>query len=337
MARLRVLFLAVGLILLGVVIHHADMGAVLEQVRAVGWGVLPVLLVFALAYLVDTVSWSYTLPRPRTATWVRRLWVVRIVGGAISKVTPLLGLGGEPVKAMMLKRGDGIPYRTTASSLIAWETTNMLGSVVFAGSGLFAAMALDLLPPESHGAALAGLAVLVFAAVGFLAFQRLRGFSRLLRPVSRWVGGRRLLRMLRHLRDIEAQLHAFYAGGGGRMRKVFVFSLVHQALLALEVWLTMRLLGTPVSAVGAWAITAVAEIIRVGTFFIPANLGTQEGGLTLMAAALTGNPTAGLSLAIVRRFRDLIFILWGLLLGWHGGIRARAPEAERDETEALHP
>ena len=68
----------------------------------------------------------------------------------------------------------------------------------------------------------------------------------------------------------------------------------------------------------------------MGTFFIPANIGAQEGGLQVVAAGLTGDPNAGLALAVVRRIRDLVFILWGLALAWRDGITPRTVEAAED-------
>ena len=52
------------------------------------------------------------------------------------------------------------------------------------------------------------------------------------------------------------------------------------------------------SFVDAWIIEAVAQLVRTGTFFIPASIGAQEGAFMLVCAAMTGSPALGVAVAV---------------------------------------
>ncbi len=59
----------------------------------------------------------------------------------------------------------------------------------------------------------------------------------------------------------------------------------------------------------------MTQLVRTATFFIPAALGSQEGALMLTCGALIGNPGIGMSVALVRRARELVWITLSLALG----------------------
>jgi len=56
--------------------------------------------------------------------------------------------------------------------------------------------------------------------------------------------------------------------------------------------------------------------VRSTFFFVPGDLGTQEAAHVLICTAVTGSAELGLALAAVRRGRDLLWIAWGLAIGW---------------------
>jgi len=107
----------------------------------------------------------------------------------------------------------------------------------------------------------------------------------------------------------------FYANAPGRFSATVVLSFINWALGALEVWIAFQLLGAPVTIAEAWIIEAVVQLVRVGAFFIPLALGTQEGAFTVVVGALTGNPALGVAIAVLRRFRELVVLSAGLMMG----------------------
>jgi uncharacterized membrane protein YbhN (UPF0104 family) len=81
----------------------------------------------------------------------------------------------------------------------------------------------------------------------------------------------------------------------------------------LEVWFALRLLGHPVTMGQALAIEALTQAARHVAFFVPAGLGVQEAVILLLGDALGVSPQVSLSLALVKRARELLFGVPALL------------------------
>jgi len=56
----------------------------------------------------------------------------------------------------------------------------------------------------------------------------------------------------------------------------------------------------------------MTQLVRTAIFFIPAAIGSQDEALMLTCGALTGQPGLGLSVALVRRARELVWIALSL-------------------------
>ena len=76
----------------------------------------------------------------------------------------------------------------------------------------------------------------------------------------------------------------------------------------------MRFLDHPISLSDAWIIEAMTQLVRAGTFFIPASIGAQEGVFVIIGGTISGSPSAGLAAGVIRRIREIIWIGWGVLV-----------------------
>ncbi len=320
---LRWLFLIVGLALLGWVLSQADLNALADAVSSIGWGVLFVLAIYGLIFTADTGVWLLTIHSfPADARHLWRAWRIRIVGELFNVITPLAGFGGEPVKAALLKRHHRIALREGAASVILYRTVTTLALVAFLGGGFILAINAPAFPDTQKLIAGVGLAALSLGIALFYLVQRYRLTS----LTGTWLSTMRLGQMLggilHHIHDVDERLVRFYTQDPRRLAAAFALSCLAWLLGALEITVTLHLLGHPVSFWEAWIIEGAAQLVRAGTFLIPASLGAQDGALFLIGAAITGQPTAGLALAVIRRFRELVWLLGGALVGW-GYWRAR--------------
>ena len=314
---LRWIFLLVGLGLLAWIFAQVDLDALIEAVSAIGWGAAAVLAVYALVFTADTGVWLLTIPSfPADARHLYASWKVRIVGELFNVITPLAGFGGEPVKAALLKRHYGVGLREGTASVILYRTVTTLALVAFLCGGFALAMNAPAFPPAQKGVAGAGLAALTLGIVLFFLVQRFR-ISTL---TGTWLSslriGRALEGVLHHIRDVDERLVRFYTRDPRRLMAALGFSSLAWLLGALEIYVALHFLGQPVSFWEAWVIEGAAQLVRAGTFLIPASLGAQDGALFLVTAAMTGQPTTGLALAVVRRFRELVWLAGGALVGW---------------------
>jgi len=339
MKLFRLLFLALGLGLFGLVLVQADLNAVADHVGRLGWaGALVIPAVSSLPFLADTWSWQmlFTPSRPGWR-WFAVLWKVRMVGSAINKLTPVAGLAGEPVKAVMLKRIYGLPYREGIASLVLAKTANLIALVVFLVMGMALAFAGGGLPQSYRLAAAAGFAVLTFSIGVVFAVQRFRISSALGIWFSRRWPRRSIGHILDYVHDMDDRLVHAYTGDRARFLAATFLQFLYWVLGVVELYLIFWFMGHPVTVVEASAIAATLELVRAGTFFIPANIGAEEATLSLIVTTITGEAGLGLAVAFVRRYRELLWIGLGVLLAWRmtGGSRQpigtwlRASEDER--------
>ena len=100
-----------------------------------------------------------------------------------------------------------------------------------------------------------------------------------------------------------------------RLASSAALQLLAMASGSFETWLTLHLFGHPVTVADAVILEGLLQAIRSVAFFVPANLGTQEGGLVLVGHALGISPELSLAVSMVKRVRE---IAWGVpaLLSW---------------------
>lgn len=318
---LKIGFLLAGLGLLAVIVSDTDLAEVGRLVAAVGWGMTAVLTVYFVAFLVDTASWQLALPAaPFDGRWLGRLWVVRMIGEAFNNTIPAGSFGGEPLKAMLLKQRYGISYREATASLILTRTVNLIALVLFLTVGFALIVADPRLAPGYRAIAATGLAVFSVCILGFFMVQRLRLSSMVVGWIMHRPQQRRIAGVLAHIEDIDARFVEFYAGNHGRFAAATLLALANWMLGVVELWLVFEFLERPISFAEAWMIEAAAQLVRTGTFFIPASIGAQEGAFVVMCAAISGSPTLGIAVALVRRLREILWIGCGFALtvvtGW---------------------
>ena len=333
MRLFKVFYLFLGLLLLAFVIIETDMSEVAGQISKVGFGFLVILGIYFVAFSIDTFTWQLTIRSiPLNGLWAYRTWVLRMVGEAFNNVIPAASLGGEPVKAWMLKKHYGVGYREGAASLILARTINLIALALFLTGGFFLMLRGDALPKVYEWVAGAGLLGLGLGVALFFVIQRFGITSLTGTWISRWRIGKRLEDVLHHIRDMDDRLVYFYSDASGRFAGSVVLAFVNWVLGAVEIYYTLVFLGHPITWAEAWIIEAMAQLVRTGTFFIPASIGAQEGAFLLVCGAITGSPSLGVAVSVVRRIREIIWILWGFALG--SLLSLRPGPASEGETES---
>jgi hypothetical protein len=89
------------------------------------------------------------------------------------------------------------------------------------------------------------------------------------------------------------------------------------AVGAAEIYLILRRVGDAVDWRTALALETGSVLLDGILFFVPAKVGTQEGGKVALFAALGLSPARGLTVGVVRRIRELVYAGLGLVaLAW---------------------
>ena len=239
-----------------------------------------------------------------------------MVGEALNVVTPFGTFGGEPVKAMLLKRHYGVAYPEGTASLLLIQTVNSLAQVPFV------LVAVMLLVASPSAAAAAGTCHPRhrgddFAGHGVGADRAPRPGAGGLASPSRAqpLGQEPRCRALRVLEDIESRLFFFLRATPARFTASYALAFANWMIGAVEMFLIFRFLGHPISFTESWLLEGTVSIARSVSFFIPAHLGVQDAAITLLAQALTGSADLGVAVALVRRAREIAWSAAGLAIG----------------------
>lgn len=311
----RILFLFVGVALLATIIANTNLREAIELVADMSWGLVIVLGLFFVSFLGDVLAWQLTLAGLTGTRWFGRLWLIRMVGEAFNYTIPAGGMGGEPVKATLLKRHFRINYDETIASLVMVKTINLVALIAFLSIG-FALMKFSPAIENSYrNVAGIGLLILIVAISAFFVVQRfglLSSFAALFkRPANHlWAAN-----MVAKIEDVESRFKKFYVGSSAKFVLALCVAFAVWCVGVGEIYATLYFLGYPVTLSEAWMIEAAAQLIRSGTFFIPASIGAQEGIFVIMCSVFTGTPVAGFATALVRRIREILWVATGFALG----------------------
>ena len=309
---LRPLLMLIGLALVGYLVAQIGPAAIWASFVTLGWR-LPLVLAFpyALAAAVDTFAWRLLLPTPVPFLLLLR---ARLAGEAVSLTTPTMSVGGDPLKAYLLR--PRLPLRDGFVSVIADKTTVVAGQVLFLALGLLAAYLVA--PPAGRLLPIMTslLVVEVLAVGGFALVQAtgaLGGGGRLLGRLARRVGVGGAERFEQGLGDLDRALAALYRH---RRRRLVASAIVHAVAWAtggLEIYLVLSLLGTPAPLGIVLIVESFASGVKFASFMVPASLGALEGGYVVFFEAFGLGAAAGLSYVLVRRLREITWAVVGFL------------------------
>ena len=146
MRWLKFLLLAIGIGLLIYIVSSVNIEETIKLIQKIGMGMGLILCLYFLAFLIDTFTWQLTLKNiPLTAAWTYRFFQMRLAGEAFNNLTPLAGMGGEPLKAILLNKYYSVSYRDGIASVIIAKTINVLALILFLAIGfLFVLNSTDL-------------------------------------------------------------------------------------------------------------------------------------------------------------------------------------------------
>ena len=339
--------LCLGVLIFAGLIYAVGTRAILDQLRGLGWLAPLIAAPYFASYLLDSLGWWWVLRAetsaggsPGVAPSPVRLFAIRAAGEAVNAITPTAYLGGEPVKAWLLRQ-RGIPLVLGLTAVLASKTALMLTQGVFVFLGVL--LGLHRWQPGIPLWAVAGggmaLGALIF---GLMIGAQRRGVFGFLLDLSRRVSGRDALLAAweSDLRALDGRLREFY---GSRQRVFFVCCVCHLAgwvVGSLEVYLVLWLLGTPVDFVSAFIIEALSGVAKLAAVIVPGSLGVQEGGQVLIFAAFGLSVPLAVTFSLLRRGRELLWVGFGLsvllqtqALAWLR--QSRVPGAEsRDSRRA---
>jgi glycosyltransferase 2 family protein len=303
----RILLIACCAALFAYLLHTVGVTAIVTAFRDLSWRIgLVVLFPAVVLKVCDTLGWRCVLPRQEIGFW--RLATSLVAGQAVAS-TPTGTIGGDAVKAWMLR--DRVSVRDSLSSLVIVETTSTASQAILLLLGiLIARQTLSLSAPLLR--VMQWLLVLEIIAVGGFIAVQMWGIAAKGHALIARIGLARASQT-GAAADFDRTLANFYRQEPRRFLLSVAWHFLGWLIGALEVWLILYLLKDTVSIGTALLIEAFGTGISFATYFLPVQIGIDEGAAVATFVGLGLNGATGMSLVLVRRVREMVWIGIGLL------------------------
>lgn len=300
----------IGLGVIVALIAHQDSVDLLDALAVAGWW-LPIFFVtYAGTLLLDSLGWRAVIASAKPIS-LKSLIVRRWVGTSVNTLLPVAQLGGEIVRARLLRQ-LGPAGHVAAASVIVDLTVGLVTQIIFALIGL---LSLSLILGLDDSLIKLGLGLAVLSGlVGVFAVLQARGvIASSVHLIGRFVKGNVWLQLADNADLLDRQIRSIYQQKS-RLFRCGSWRLLGWLWPCLELWLIFWLLGHPISLTEAIILEAVAQVVRSAGFGIPGGLGVQEGGVMLAANLLTISTELALAAMLIRRIRELVCGLIGLFV-----------------------
>ena len=301
-----------GFVLFGYAVRRAGVSEIISGIRQVGWGLIPILGLAGARFFLRACAWRLCMPARRSPgeggpthgrLSIGQAFTAFIAGDAIGNLTPLGMVASEPTKVFLTRH-----RLATGESVASLATDNLLyAASIVAMVALGVVVALATIPLSLEWREGAIVALLAGVAGMIITLRLMRGTWR------EESGARPAWR--ERLAGLRRSVLAFSTDQPGRLLQVFLLDLSFHALAVFEIFLTLRWLLGDRSPTLAQAIVfeALNRVVTVAFKFVPFRVGIDEALSGGLAPVMAVQPVAGVTLAVVRKVRNLIWTGIGLL------------------------
>jgi hypothetical protein len=258
------------------------------------------------------------------------------MGDALGNIIPLVNVAvSEPSKAVFVK--DRLPLMVGLSALAVENIFYSLSVALFIFSGTTTLLLSFSLPKPLRYASLVALsATLVVVPLGYFVIRRrskvlsgVLGFLAVRRIARNW-----MIKMLPRAITLEERIYGFYGRNQPSFISIFVLELLFHLAGTAEVYATLSFIS-PVAPSWrqAFILESVNRVINVAFKFVPLRAGVDEGGTGQVSKVLGFARTTGVTLAIVRKGRDIFWSTIGVGLLLRKGFTLRGVGRETSDDQ----
>jgi len=314
MKIIRIVGVIIGAVIVTLVIREVGWVHIRHSLAMLGWG-YGVVLVYPVSWiLLNTAGWRMALHAQYAKQPLVRLSQIRLAGETFNSMLPSGYIGGEPLKAKLLSRW--IPMHEAASSVLIAKAAQSVGLVLFVGLGLIFGGNKRQQSILHHPATILSLVLLTAGIAIFILLLTQRSFSRAGRWLHNLTGHPWLQKQEKKLVALDDSIGAFYREGKSRFLGSVLWHITGWLAGALEVAVIFFLIRHRITLREAWFIGAMAQLAAIVGLFAPAGVGMYEGGHYLAASMLGLSPVLGVTVALIRRVREIFWDCVGLWLFW---------------------
>jgi uncharacterized protein (TIRG00374 family) len=297
---LRIVAALGALGLLGLLIHYIGPGALARELLAAGPGFLWILLLHGLAIAISGLPWHVLLP-PAARPTITQSIASRFVAAGANAVTPVIAFAGDLVRLFWLPHKADRPHGVAA--IVVDRLTYGAANAVFVVAGVLALVHVGLADHYVHVSLIGAAVLAALVIVGGLLAVRFRLIGR----VHHWIA--RLRRKERDHQfgdDVDASIRRMLRDRPGPLVLALAFNLLYRLLITAEILIAFRLIGVELGFAQTLVFAALPIVIAMAGFFVPSQLGVQEGAQVLIASSFGIDSTVAVAAALLLRIRSLV-------------------------------
>ena len=305
-----------GLGLLVYVINLVGLQPIFDALLRIGFfGFLILLAISGSRHVLRTIAMSAAVPREHRHFTFVQAFAVRLGGEAISFLTFTGPLLGEATKVALLRKRVPLTYGVPA--LVVDNLLYNLSVVFFILSGACVMLFTYTLPSVIYYS-LVGIAVVAalgIAAAGLAAKRRIMLLTWTLDQMARLrLSPKVILKRRQHIYHIESKVYDFYKHHPGVFFGMIGCDLLAHLSGALEVYVTLRMLGYFPNVGQAYIIESLTKVINFIFAFVPGTIGVYEGSTGVVLKTLGFTTAIGVTLGLVRKAGTVFWTSIGLLI-----------------------
>ncbi len=305
-------------------VRAIGIGEIAVDLRRTGLWFVAIIALWALVYLFNSGAWRLIL-RGRREVSFPKIFQICVAGFALNNLTPLVGVGGEPYRVMVLKESVGA--RDSLSAVVLYWMLHFLSSFVFWIFAIIIVMLTINLPVDLRVVFAVTLLGSLFGTWFMLSrhmkgmfgtvFKVAQGFSFLKRITEKMGLTEKSMALL------DDRIKGLYRSRKPDFYWALLLEVVARVAASIEFILILKAIGIEIGLYEALYLGAGYYLFVDAFFFIPLQLGAREGGLYLLTGAIGIASGVGVFMALVMRIRELFWTLLGLLLIHVGGVPAK--------------
>ena len=305
-------------------------------IRRLGGVFIIVVLLGGVRFAIRAAAWIKCLDGSHHLT-VTEVFKAVVVGDSLGNLTPLSILVSEPAKGMFLRHRE--PLRRTLPALAIENLFYTLSAMLVIGGGMVATILMFQTPTQL------GLTTVILVltmgslvvATHWIIWKNFRVGS----SVLNWFKRRGLNtdtveQLSTRVRNIEETVYTLYPRHRTQLVSLALLEFSFHLVAVLEVFLILSVVShVPTNLLHAFIFEATNRFISFAFRFVPLRVGVDEAGSGMFAELLAVGTATGVTLALIRKGRILVWIAIGVLFLLRQGLSARQLLGTRSHKAAV--
>lgn len=317
--------LLIGILFFAWAIHSTNLNEVKKALMNLSWQeiVLVIFILFLSQIILSAFRLFYIFSLEGNFLNFKDVLLTKIIGFALSYLTPISFFGGEPAMYLFLKRKTKIPSRKIISTIALERIIFTTTSLIYFFVGIF--IFLLFLPLTKFTRFIfSGVLSIIFLLGVFFVFRLKNKIAKngIFLPMIKklYLGNLKIFKKNEEaIKEIEKEIGGFFNKTREEILKAFSISLIEIFFFIFGCWLIVVFLEKNLEFFKIFAINSM--VILSSIMPLPANLGSLEIGQGFAFQFFGLKKETGITFSLILRGIELFFSAIGLWFFFHSHLK----------------